>query len=170
MEPNKLARWCQSFMWQEAATLAIIRQGKYDIRPELLLLFHAGDGGQFPKVHRHGACYLRAWSERHGGNVRAEILDAAAGDALAVMWHRRAPAPVSARAREFHIRNSVFFELRTVAMQMYQSRLHEARVRFLSGTIYTHGSVSSKIGNASPGKSSRAGPGNAQQLEFKWAA
>lgn len=121
-----------------------MRQGRHDIRPALLLLFHAGDAHQFEAIHRHGRLYLSAYCIRNGLPATTEACELAAGDALAVMWARRAPQPVSARSRALRMRNSVYFELRTVALVMFQTRLHEARVRFASGTIYTRQSLSSK--------------------------
>ena len=170
MDPSNLNRWTRRSLWQEAATLAFIRQSRHDIRPAMLLLFHAQDVDQVGAILLHGRCYLQRWLERRGRGCPAPVLEAAAGDALAVMWCRRAPHPVSARSRQLGIRNQTFFDLRTAALEMYQARLHEARVRFISGTIYTRKTLELKIGPAPPSTSSRAAPGNAQQLQFPWAA
>lgn len=131
---------------EEAATLAFMREGPGDIRPALLLLFHAQDCGQFRAVHRYGVGYLEGWCRLNRRRIAHEVLEHAAGDALAVMWCRRAPQPVAARSRAFGIRNSTYFALRTLALEVYQTRLHEARVRFASGTIYTVETSYSDVG------------------------
>ena len=170
MEPNNLNRWGSHHLWKEAATLAYMRQGAGDIRPELLLLYHAQDTTCLPAIQRHGAAYLTAWCRVRGRAVRQAVLVHAAMDALAIIWCRRAPLPVAARARELGIRNGTYHELRTVALVMFQTRLHEARVRFASGTIYPRGIAYSKAGSSPPRDPSRAAPGNAQQLSFRFAA
>jgi hypothetical protein len=170
MEPNNLNRWGSRHLWKEAATLAYMRQGVGDIRPELLLLYHAQDTCGLPAIQRHGTAYLTAWCSARGRAIRRDVLEHAAGDALAVIWCRRAPLPVSARARELGVRNGTYHELRTVALVMFQTRLHEARVRFASGTIYTRRIAYSKVGSSPPRDPSRAAPGNAQQLSFRFAA
>ncbi|GAB2493152.1 hypothetical protein GCM10027084_02300 [Pseudoxanthomonas sangjuensis] len=170
MEPNNLNRWGSRHLPQEAAALAFMRRSRYDIRPALLLLFHAQDGRQFPATHLHGVCYLRVWCEHRGIAWRHDVLELAAADALAVMWRRKAPQPVGVRAKQLGVRIGTYFDLRTAALEMFQTRLHEAQQHFLSGKIYTRRSVFSKIGTAPPRQSSRAAAGNPQQLFFQWAA
>lgn len=170
MEPNNLNRWGSRHLPQEAAALAFMREGRGDIRPELLLLYHAQDTRNLPAIQRHGTAYLAAWCSARGRAIRREVLEHAAGDALAVIWCRRAPFAVAARARELGVRNGTYHELRTVALVMFQNRLHEARVRFASGTIYTRRTAYSKAGSSPPRGPSRAAPGNAQQLSFRFAA
>lgn len=170
MDPHSLARWCRHALPQEAATLAFIREGRHDIRPGLLQMFHAGDPVGQDAIIRHGRCYLQAWAGRRGKQYPREVYQAAAVDALCVMLHRRASLPVAARSRELGLRNAVYSDLRQVLIEMYQTRLHEARVRFISGTIYTSKSVGLKIGLTPPSDASRAAPGSGQQFELQWAA
>lgn len=118
----------------------------HDIRPALLLLFHAGDASQVERVAEHGFRYVSAYAAMRGIRVSDEALWIAAVDALSVCWRRRAPEPVGVRSRQLRMRNGTFFELRTAADNMYRARLHEARVRFASGTIYTHRSLFLKRG------------------------
>lgn len=148
MDPSNLQRWERHFLREEAATLAMMREAPHDIRPELLLLFHAGACEYFHRVHQHGTLYLRARCAMRETPQPPWVLEAAAGDALAMLWARRAPRPVSQRARQFGVRNATYSLLRKVALAMYQARLHEARVRFISGTTYTRRSLQWKVGNA----------------------
>lgn len=170
MDPSNLNRWASRALWQEAATLAFMREGPRDIRPGLLLLFHAQDSGGLDAILLHGMAYLRSWCDVRRMRVTRATLEIASGDALAVMWCRRAPHPVAARSRQLGVRNQRFFDLRTAALHMYQARLHEARVRFMTGTIYTHQSLEWKIGPAPPSKSPAAAPGNARRPDFPKAA
>lgn len=137
MDPSSINRWSTKFLLDEAATLAMMREGPYDVRPALLLLFHAQDVHQLPSLLRFGYGYLLAWSDRQGIRVSREVLEHSALDALAVMWCRRAPEPIGARSRYFGIRNRIYSDLRNAALEIYQTRLHEARVRFIAGTTYT---------------------------------
>lgn len=136
MDPSELNRWASRHLPAAAATLAFMRDGPGDIRPGLLLLFHAQDGRQFEAIHRCGVAFLTSLCARRGMRVRREVLDYAAGDALAVMWCRRAPEPVATRSRRLGVRNSLYHALRADAIAMYRGKLHEARVRFSSGTKY----------------------------------
>lgn len=147
-----------------------MRDGRDDIRPSMLLLFHAQDGGQFERIHLYGMAWLSVWCDCHARKARRDVLAYAAGDALAVMWCRRAPSQITVRAKQLGIRVQSYLELRTAALEMYQMRLHEARVRFASGKIYTRRSPYWKTGASPPRDSSRAAPGHAQQLGFQWAA
>lgn len=140
-DPSKLQRWERTCLREEAAALAMMREGPHDIRPELLLLFHAGAAEHFDRVLQHGTFYLRARCALRGTPHPPWVLEAAAGDALAVLWARRAPRPISERARQFRMRNATYSLLRKVALAMYKERLHEARVRFITGTIYTRKSL-----------------------------
>lgn len=170
MDPSSLNRWASRALWQEAATLAFMREGRCDIRPSLLLLFHAQDSAGIPAIMLHGMAYLRSWCDLRRMRTRRATLEIAAGDALAVMWCRRAPHPVAMRSRQLGVRNQTFFDLRTAALHMYQARLHEARVRFISGTIYTRQTLEWKIGHAPPSRFPAAAPGNAQRPDFDKAA
>lgn len=170
MDPSNLNRWASRALSQEAAALAFMREGPSDIRPALLLLFHAQDSRDLEAILLHGMAYLRSWCDARGMRVERATLEIAAGDALAVMWCRRAPHPVAARSRQLGVRNQRFFDLRTAALHMYQARLHEARVRFRTGTIYTLQSLEWKIGHAPPSRSPAAAPGNAQRPDFPKAA
>lgn len=142
MRAADLTNWHRRCLWAEAATLAFMKEGPYDIRPALLLLFHAGDTTLIEDIFRHGTSYVAAYAARKRIGVREEVCRQAAADALAIIWARRAPEPVAVRSRELRIRNSTFYELRTAALRMYRWRLHEARVRFASGTIYTRQTLS----------------------------
>lgn len=146
MDPSSLNKWSSRLLLEEAATLAFMREGPGDIRPALPLLFHAQDCGQFPLVHLYGVGYLGEWCRLKGRRVGRDVIEYAAGDALAVLWCRRAPQPVAVRSRAFGIRNATYFELRTLAVELYETRLHEARVRFASGTIYSQDSSYSCVG------------------------
>lgn len=170
MNPRNLSGWAHHAQYDEAATLAYMRSAPADIGPALLLLFHAQDCSQFWRVHLHGFGYLQAWARAHGIPARREVLEYAAGDALAVLWCRRAPKPVSERSRDLHIRSGSYYELRSVAQSMFLGALQDARWRFLTGTIHTCRSPYSETGSA-PAKSSRAAPGKAQlSLSFDKAA
>ncbi|WP_434947483.1 hypothetical protein [Luteimonas sp. SDU82] len=111
-----------------------MRDGPGDIRPSLLLLFHAQDGRQFEIIHRYGVGFLSTVCRRRGIRTRREVLELAAGDALAVMWCRRAPESVATRARRLGVRNSQYHALRAAAIAMFSRQLQEARDRFSSGT------------------------------------
>lgn len=170
MDPSNLNRWCARGLTHEAAALAFMREGPNDIRPGLLLLFHAQTCSELDAILLHGTAYLRAWCAARGVTHPRSTLAIAAGDALAVIWRRRAPHPVSARSRQLGIRNQTYYDLRTAAMWMYQARLHEARIRFITGTTYTRQSVDWKVGSSPPRVSSRAAPGKAQQPLSRRAA
>ena len=163
MNPRNLSGWFQHAQLDEAATLAFIRQGPHDIGPELLLLFHAQDGEKFRQVHSYGVRYLDAWVSHTRTVAPPDALRLAAGDALAILWCRRAPQSVAARAKNLHMRSSAYYRLRSAALEMYQRRLYEARLRFLLGTIDTRHSLDWEIGRAPP-RPSCAAPGNAQLL------
>lgn len=150
--------------------MAFIREGRHDIRPGLLQLFHAGDVVEQEAIIRHGRCYLQAWTAKRGKQYPPAVYQAAALDALGVMLQRRASLPIAARSRQLGLRNAVYSDLRAVLIEMYQTRLHEARARFISGTIYTRKSVGLKIGITPPSEASRAAPGSGQQLELQLAA
>jgi hypothetical protein len=168
--PSSLNRWSSSFLPDEAAALAFMCEDEHDIRPSLLLLFHAQDCTQFPRVHACGVAHLIGLAAKRHERLRREVAEYAAGDALAVMWCRRAPEPVSARSRRLGVRNATYFGLRTAALLMYQDRLHEARVRFASGTTYTRETPSSKT-RVSPSREPVAyAPSDVEQPSFNRVA
>jgi len=152
MHASDLSGWCLRPLLDQAAALSFMREGIHDVRPALLLLFHAGDATQAKAVADHGFRYLAAYADARGLRASEEALWIAALDALLVCWRRRAPEPVSVRSRQLRMRNGTFYELRTAADNMYRARLHEARVRFASGTIYTGRSLFSKKGLGIPAR------------------
>lgn len=133
-------------LWREAAALAFMASSPHDVRPAILLLFYSQDTSQLPAVLRYGTRYLAKWCERTGARRAEAACQAAAADALNLLWCRRAPSPAAARARQLCMRRADFTELRQLARRTYERRLHEAEERFTSGPIRTNQSLHSKTG------------------------
>lgn len=65
--------------------LALIRKGPHDCRPDLLALVKFGAGGDIEQLIKYGANYVRAWAAMAGRDYPAEVLQAAAADALHIV-------------------------------------------------------------------------------------
>ena len=169
MKPSDLSKWHQRFLPDEAATLAIMRDGPYDVRPGLLLLFLADNLTELPVILRHGALYARAWASAHGIEISGDVAEFAARDGLSVAYRRRAPMPAGERARSLGIRLGTFHRIRNAVIVMYETRLFEAKVRFTAGTIYTRESLQWEIGLSYLRKTSRTVPASAQPIELQAA-
>lgn len=127
--------------------LALMRAGPYDPRPGLLALVKWRAGGELEQVIAYGANYVKAWAAMAGKEYPADVLRAAAADALAVVVagresraprigacvnRQRQPVRVSlaVRAKALCMDVAVYGELRMVALQGYMRRLKEAEARY----------------------------------------
>jgi hypothetical protein len=131
--------------------LALMRTGLYDVKPGLLALVRFGFAGDLDQVIGYGVNYVRSWAEMAGREYPADVLRAAAADALAVVVARgddkksRAPRasacinrhrqpvrmPISERTLELGIRNTTYGELLSVAVKAYRRRLDAAERRYI---------------------------------------
>lgn len=141
MHASSLDCWQRHARYHEAAALSFMRQGEHDIRPALLLLFHAADGSQAERIMAHGRRYLEAHAQGGGDASSDEARRWACFDALTIIWSRRAQQPLAARSKQLRMRNTAYLSLRNLAERMYRARLREAELRFDSGTIYTRKSL-----------------------------
>lgn len=119
-----------SSLWREAGALALMADGRHDVRPHILLLFHGQDLTAFPAVLAYGINYLDSWCHANGVILPLRARHAAARDALDLLWARRAGVNVNLRAKELGVRSSGYRELRGVAIRLFQRRLKEAEQRF----------------------------------------
>lgn len=167
----------------EAGALSFMAAGPHDVRPYLLLAMFGQDQAAILRCHRYAIAYLQAWCHASGVMRGEAAIQAAAADALAVMYgarHKRvagqgtpgrtAPA-ADDRARSLGLRAGCYRELRNVALRMYRRRLQEACVAFHSGRITTHELPYLDIGRSPPPapSSSRAAPRHGQQLSLRAA-
>jgi hypothetical protein len=124
-----------------------MRAGPYDPRPRLLALVRWQAGGELEQVMAYGANYVRAWAAMGGRTYAADVLAAAAADALAIVVagresrapragacvnRQRQPVRVSlaVRAKALRMDVAVYGELRKVALSAYTRRLVEAEARY----------------------------------------
>jgi hypothetical protein len=120
-----------SSLWKEAGTLSFMATSKHDVRPHLLLLFHAQDVSALAAVLTYGHNYLIAWANAANVTVPMHVIPCAALDAVNYLWRRRASANVNVRAKQLGMRSQTYREIRGVAIRLYQRRLNEAEAVFL---------------------------------------
>lgn len=128
----------QGSLWQEAAALAYMATGPYDVRPRLLLLMHAEVSTTIPEILAYGHGYLRGWCKRVGVERSTEAMQAAAFDALQTLFDgrdRRRKATVSRwtvtdRARILTMRTADYSAMRRLMLAAYLQWLSEGRERF----------------------------------------
>lgn len=156
----------QSRQWMG---LSLMRRGAHDVRPVLLALVRYQAGGNLEQVIGYGANYVRAWAAMGGRTYAADVLAAAAADALAIVvagresraprknpkqphpvCRLRQPVRVSAasRAKELRMDTSTYGALRLVALQGYMRRLKEAEARFTVVDDYRPLASGRHFGNA----------------------
>lgn len=134
----------------EAAALSFMSHGPHDVRPQLLLaLFGQAQPAIFACLV-HGVLYLQAWCATSRMFAGEAAIQAAAADALSVIYRRRACMPSDSRAKTLGMRAESYRRLRTVMLTMYRRRLREACERFHTGRTYTRESSYSKSGRSSP--------------------
>lgn len=123
-------------LWKEAAALAFISGGPYDVRPHLLLLYFGQDAQSIEPCVEYGTNYLRAWCKRYGiGRHWGGAFRDAAADGLAVLYwgrHTRGSGrvTVSERVTQLRIAPRDYLMLRTKIEDIYRARLVEAVQRF----------------------------------------
>jgi hypothetical protein len=159
-------------LWLEAAALSFMREGPHDVRPALLLAMFAEDERAIVACLVHGWRYVSAWCWHHRKPHGEATTKAAAADALALIFRRRAGMSADARARSLRMRAADYRALRLVALRMYRQRLREAAVRYHTGRIHPTESLHSKAGRSSPPASNhpRALPRDTGQQLTMWAA
>jgi hypothetical protein len=144
------------------AAISYMSDGPYDVRPQLLLMFLGEDYADPAACARYGKAYLQAWCHRVELPKLARAAEAAAADALVLLYldlskgriRREAKIKVdrytiAKRAKQFTMSAANFFLLRTKISSVYRERLVEALVLFhwalhkdvLYGTTTTPGCV-----------------------------
>jgi hypothetical protein len=133
----------------EAAALSFMAASPHDVRPQLLLAMFGEDQAAIARCLRYAVAYLTAWCNASTVTRGEAAIQAAAADALAVMYGarhkrvqghgtpRRAAPAADDRAKELGMRADAYRALRNVALRMYRRRLQEACERFHTGRIYT---------------------------------
>lgn len=112
--------------------LSFMTTNKHDVRPHLLLLFHAQDVSALPAVLTYGHNYLIGWTNAASVTLPRHVIPCAALDAVNCLWRRRASANVNVRAKQLGIRSKTYRDIRGVAIRSYRRRLEEAEERFNS--------------------------------------
>ena len=146
----------------EAAALSFMAASPHDVRPAILLAMFGEDPSALAQCLRYAVAYLAAWCNASGVTRGEVAIQAAAADALAVLYgarrkrvtgqgtpRRTAPA-ADDRARELGLRAEAYRSLRGVAMRMFRRRLQEACERFHTGRIPTYELSYSAIGRSPP--------------------
>jgi hypothetical protein len=127
--------------------LALMRTGPYDPRPGLLALVRWQADAELAQLVAYGSNYVRSWAAMAGKEYSADVLRAAAVDALAiVVAGRESRAPragaclnrhrqpvrmtLAKRARQLRVDVAEYGELRKVAVSAYTRRLKEAEARY----------------------------------------
>lgn len=131
----------------EAAALAFMRRGPYDVRPPLLLLMLGQHSREVPACIRYGTNYLHAWCLRRGMTASHQAIEAAAFDGLGLLYRIRGPRAAAAgktsplavpaaarRAKSLAMRHADYRRLRSVVLSAFQSRYLEAVAAFASVT------------------------------------
>lgn len=119
-----------SSLWREAGMLSFMATSKHDIRPHLLLLFHAQDLQALPTILSYACNYLQASGNAASVTLSLRVMQSAARDALDYLWQRRAGLDVNARAKQLGVRSKTYRDLRGQAVRMYARRLSEAESLF----------------------------------------
>lgn len=172
----------------EAAALSFMSRGAHDVRPHILLAMFAQHPGSIATCIAHATRYLRVWVERAGDRMGADVIEAAAADAFAVLYVPRQPRqrhgglhegtpprlliPADERAKQFGMRANGYRTLRRIALRMFRRRLLEACVSYHVGRRSTPAPLDSKIGSPSPPASAipRELPPDIWQQLSNWAA
>lgn len=107
------------------------RANQYDVRPWLLALCDWQDYAAIAPCVAYGRNYLDMWCTRCGLHRDADLLEAAAVDALlAVYWgrsRRRCGRPtIAERTADLRVAPATFLMLKRVAEDAFRRRLREA--------------------------------------------
>lgn len=137
-----------------AATLAYMRQGRFDIGPDLLVFVIGQDLSVVPPLRAWGNSYLHAFCKSEASIKSAELLDAVTLDALGVLLYRRNVRTVADGAKALRTRTKTYGELRSLVLSAFKVRLIDAITRFelaLSGNPFTRKQEYSKqLKNGTP--------------------
>lgn len=130
------------------AAISYMSDGPYDVRPQLLLMFLGEDFADPAACARYGKAYLQAWCHRVELPKLARAAEAAAVDALVLLYldlskgriRREAKVKVdrytiAKRAKQFTMSTANFYLLRTKIASVYRNRLVEALILFRQ-TLY----------------------------------
>ena len=136
----------------EAAALSFMSAGPHDVRPHMLLAMFGEDQRAILACLLHGVRYLNAWCAASRVVYGQDAVNAAAADALSVLYRRRAQVSAFTRAKSLRMREETYRRLRDVALEMFTMRLSEASVAFHTGGIHTFNPADLEIGrlNAPP--------------------